>query len=160
MMTEKLQEALNGQITAELWSSNLYLSMSFYMKREGFDGMAHWLNRQASEEKAHALEIADYMVKREGTPKIDKIDVVPQGWGSPLEVFEHVLSHEKHVSELVDGLVKVASAEHDNATQDFLWGFVREQVEEEATAAGIVNMIKKAGQSGLFFIDAKLGERK
>lgn len=35
-MTEKLQNALNEQITAELWSANLYLSMSFYLEREGF----------------------------------------------------------------------------------------------------------------------------
>ena len=38
-MTEKLQNALNEQITAELWSANLYLSMSFYLEREGFSGM-------------------------------------------------------------------------------------------------------------------------
>ena len=36
-MTSKLQNALNEQITAELWSANLYLSMSFYMKKEGYD---------------------------------------------------------------------------------------------------------------------------
>ncbi|HEY9551288.1 MAG TPA: ferritin, partial [Prevotella sp.] len=36
----------------------------------------------------------------------------------------------------------------------------REQVEEESTAAGIVDMIKKAGDAGIFFVDAKLGERK
>ena len=34
-MSEKLQNALNEQITAELWSANLYLSMSFYLKKEG-----------------------------------------------------------------------------------------------------------------------------
>ena len=34
IMTEKLQNALNEQITAELWSANLYLSMSFYLERE------------------------------------------------------------------------------------------------------------------------------
>lgn len=39
-MTENLQKALNGQITAELWSANLYLSMSFYLEKEGFSGMA------------------------------------------------------------------------------------------------------------------------
>ena len=54
----------------------------------------------------------------------------------------------------------MAAAEKDKASQDFLWGFVREQVEEEATAAGIVDMVKKAGAAGIFFIDAKLGERK
>ena len=52
------------------------------------------------------------------------------------------------------------ATEKDKASQDFLWGFVREQVEEEATAAGIVDMVKKAGAAGIFFIDAKLGERK
>ena len=61
---------------------------------------------------------------------------------------------------MIDDLVDVASAEKDKATQDFLWGFVREQVEEEATAAGIVDMLKKAGTAGIFFVDAKLAERK
>ena len=50
--------------------------------------------------------------------------------------------------------------EKDKASQAFLWGFVREQVEEEATAAGIVDMVKKAGAAGVFFVDAKLGERR
>lgn len=53
-MTSKLQNALNEQITAELWSANLYLSMSFYMKKEGYDGFAHWLKKQSEEENEHA----------------------------------------------------------------------------------------------------------
>ena len=36
-MTENLQKALNGQITAELWSANLYLSMSFYLPVGGIN---------------------------------------------------------------------------------------------------------------------------
>ena len=43
MISEKLQNAINEQITAEMWSSNLYLSMSFYFEREGFSGFAHWM---------------------------------------------------------------------------------------------------------------------
>ena len=64
-----------------------------------------------------------------------------------------------HVSELIDKLVDVASAEKDKATQDFLWGFVREQVEEEATAESIMEKIKKAGDQGLFYLDGQLGQR-
>ena len=52
--TEKLQNALNEQITAELWSANLYLSMSFYLEREGFSGMARWMQKQSAEETGHA----------------------------------------------------------------------------------------------------------
>ena len=68
-MTEKLQNALNEQITAELWSANLYLSMSFYLEREGFSGMARWMQKQSAEETGHAYAIAGYMIKREATPK-------------------------------------------------------------------------------------------
>ena len=50
-MTENLQKALNGQITAELWSANLYLSMSFYLEKEGFSGMARWMRKQSAEEQ-------------------------------------------------------------------------------------------------------------
>ena len=108
----------------------------------------------------HACAIAEYMAKREAEAKVDKVDVVPQGWGSPTEVFEHALEHERHVSRLIDELVHLASEEKDNATRDFLWGFVREQVEEEANFLNIVNLMKKAGESGILFMDAKLGERQ
>lgn len=159
MITEKLQQAINDQITAELWSSNIYLQMAFFLKKEGWDGFAHWMEKQSNEEKEHAMSMANWIIKRGGEAKVDKIDVVPYGWGSVLEVFEHVYKHECHVSELIDKLVDVASAEKDKATQDFLWGFVREQVEEEETAIGIVEKIRKAGDAGLFYLDAQLGKR-
>ena len=160
MITEKLQKEINDQITAEMWSSNLYLSMAFHMEKEGFAGMASWLKKQALEEQGHACEMASYVIKRGGVAKLDKIDVVPTEFGTPLAVFEQVYEHECRVSKMIDDLVDIASAERDKATQDFLWGFVREQVEEEATAAGIVDMVKKAGNAGVYYVDAKLGERK
>ena len=159
MISEKLQNAINEQIVAEMWSANLYLSMSFYLKGEGFDGFAHWLKKQYEEEMEHACEMADYLMKRGGVAKVDKVDVVPTGWGSVLEVFEHVYEHECHVSELISNLVDMAAAEKDKATQNFLWGFVREQVEEEATAQGIVDKLKKAGDAGVLYVDSQLGQR-
>ena len=160
MISEKLQKAINEQITAELWSANLYMSMCFYLQKEGLDGFAHWMKKQSEEELSHAYQMADYLMKRGGTAVVDKVDVVPTGWGSPLEVFEHVYKHECHVSELIDALVDVASAEKDKATQDFLWSFVREQVEEEATAQNIVDRIRKMGDSALCYLDGQLGARQ
>ena len=152
---------MNEQITAEMWSSNLHLSMSFYLQKEGFDGFAHWMRTQSQEELQHAYDLADYIAKRGGSAKVDKIDVVPQGWGSVLEVFEHVYNHECHVSELIDNLVNVASGEKDKASPDFLWGYVREQVEEEATAQGIVDKLKKCSDyAGILYLNDKLGARE
>lgn len=159
MISRKLQDAINTQINAEMWSANLYLSMSFYFQKQGFPGFASWMKKQSQEEMEHVYKLAGYLIDRDGTAKVDKLDVVPYGWGTPLEVFEHVYKHECHVSKLIDELVSIASEEKDNATQDFLWWFVREQVEEESTAKGIVDQLKLAGDSGLFFIDKELGQR-
>lgn len=159
MITEKLQKAVNDQITAELWSSNLYLQMAFYFEKEGWDGFAHWMHKQSDEERNHAIMLANYLAKRGGEAKVNMVDVVPNGWGSVKEVFANVAEHERHVSRLIDDLVDVASAEKDKATQDFLWGFVREQVEEEATVDAIVNKIERCGDSGLIFLDSELAQR-
>lgn len=159
MISQKLQDAINGQITAEMWSSNLYLSMSFFLQSKGLDGSAHWMKKQSQEEMEHAYSMANYLSQRGGIAKVSQIDAVPQNWANLLEVFQKVYDHECHVSKLIENLVRLASEEHDMATQDFLWGFVREQVEEEATAQNIVEKLQLAGDAGIVFVDSKLGER-
>lgn len=160
MISEKLQEAINGQIAAEIWSANLYLSMAFYFDKEGFGGFAHWMKKQSQEEMDHAYMMADYVIKRGGVARVGEIASVPQDWDCPLAVFEHVYSHECKVSKMIDDLVDLAAAERDKATQDFLWGFVREQVEEEATASGIVDRLKKMGDTAIFNLDQQYGSRQ
>ena len=159
MISEKLVKAFNDQIVAELWSSNLYLQMAFYLKKEGWNGSANWMFKQTDEEKEHALKLADYAIKRGGEVKVGMIDVVPDGWGSLQDVFENVYEHELHVSKLIDDLASVAEAENDRATREFLNWFIREQVEEEDSALEIVERLKKAGEAGAFFVDAELAKR-
>uniref|UniRef100_A0AB33J4S8 Ferritin n=1 Tax=Prevotella sp. GTC17254 TaxID=3236794 RepID=A0AB33J4S8_9BACT len=159
MISEKLQDALNGQIVNEIYSANLYLSMSFYMEKEGFEGFSTWMKKQSAEEMDHAYQMASYVIKRGGTATVNQIAAVRQSWNSPLEAFEDAYKHECHVSKLIDNILDEAIAEGDKATEDFLWQFVREQVEEEATASGIVDRIKKMGESAIFGLDQQYGAR-
>lgn len=159
MITAKLQKAVNDQIAAELWSSNLYLQMSYFLKNQGWDGFAHWLRAHAEEEREHATRMADYMTDRGGTVKLQMINVVPEGWGTVAEVFEHSLEQEKMVSKMIDRIVLLAIEEQDFATENFFRTFVDEQVEEEALFGGIVDKLKRAGESGLLFLDSSLGKR-
>lgn len=158
-LTNKLSDAFNNQIKAEMWSSNLYLSMAVYFMDLGLDGCAHWMKKQAEEELEHAHKLIDYSVMRGGKVVIGQIDSVPSDWDTPLSVFEHVYKHELHVSEMIDKLMDVAIAENDKATQDFLWWFVREQVEEEDSAKKIIDKFNIYGVHGLFCIDHDLGKR-
>ena len=161
MISQKLQDAINGQITKEIWSANLYLSMAFYFDKEGFNGFANWMKKQSQEEMDHAYTMANYIIKRGGTARVGQIDAVPESWNSPLEVFEKVYEHECTVSKSIDDLVDIASAERDKATQDFLWSFVREQVEEEENVRDILDQLKMVEDSkmGLYMIDKELGAR-
>ena len=88
------------------------------------------------------------------------IDVVPQGWGSVEALFKHVYEHECHVTALIDKIVDIAREEKDKPSEDFFMGYIREQVEEEATALSIYEKVQRAGEAGLVMLDSKLGERK
>lgn len=160
MIDVKLQNIINDQITAELWSSNLYLQMSYFLKHQGWDGFAQWMKAQSDEEREHATKMADYLTDRGGQVKLNMVNLVPEGWGSVLEVFEHSYKQECMVSKMIDKIVLHAIEAQDFATENFFRTFVDEQVEEEAQFSGIVDKLRMCGDSGLLFMDAQLGKRK
>ncbi len=161
MLSEKMQEALNTQINKELYSSYLYLSMAAWCESVNLSGFANWMTIQAREEVSHTEKFFGYLNERGGRVLLQPIEGPPVEWGSVFEVFEQVLEHERLVTGLIHGLVKLARSEDDYATEAFLQWFVSEQVEEEATASGVVEELKLAGEkgSGLFMLDREMGTR-
>ena len=97
----KMQKAFNDQIIAELWSSNLYLGMAFWFRKEGWKGLAGWMYKQAQEENEHALDMANFVLNRGGEVKVGAIDAVPSNWTDPKNVFEETLKHEQYVTCLL-----------------------------------------------------------
>ena len=161
MLTEKVQNALNDQFNAELYSSYLYLSMHAYFKSINLDGFANWMYQQAKEELVHAMKFYNFINQRGGRARTAAVAEPPSEWASPLTVFEETLSHEQKVTGLINDLVEVANEAHDHATQIFLQWFVTEQVEEEESAGGVLEQLKlmKGHAGGLFMMDRELEKR-
>lgn len=159
MLTEKMEAALNNQINKELYSSYLYLSMVSYFDSIDMEGCAAWMKAQVQEEIIHAMKMFDYVSECGGRVTLEAIDKPQADWSSPLAAFEHAYEHEKYVTSLINDLMNVAIEEKDHATQIFLQWFITEQVEEEASASGVVQKLKLAGDSGLFLVDRELGQR-
>ena len=161
MLSEKLQDALNGQLNAELYSSYLYLSMSAHFQSINLGGFANWMRVQAQEELVHVMKFYDYVNERGGRVTLGPVEGPPTEWKSPLAAFEHAYEHERKVTGLINDLVDMAAEERDHATGGFLQWFVTEQVEEEATADAVVQKLKLVGDagSGLFMLDQELGLR-
>ena len=161
MINKKVENAINKQINAELWSAYLYLSMSSYFTSIGLSGFANWLRIQWQEETAHALIFFDYVNERGGKADLKSIDDVPKKWASPLAAFEEVLKHEQKVTSLINNLMDIAIDEKDHATKSKLQWFVDEQVEEEANAQAIIDNLKLIGGKGdgLLLLDRELKQR-
>jgi ferritin len=161
MLSQSIQNALNRQLNAELYSSYLYMSMNAYFKSINLDGFANWMFYQAREELTHAIKFYDFINSRGGRVKLMQIEAPASDWDSPLAVFEATLEHEQKVTGLINDLVELALAERDHATNIFLQWFVTEQVEEEENVGGVLEKLKLMGEArgGLFMIDRELAKR-
>lgn len=161
MLNQKVQDAINNQINAELFSSYLYLSMSNYFESKNLKGMAHWMRIQAQEERLHAEKFIDFVNESGGRVYLTEIGAPQTDWESPVAVFEDALGHERKVTGMINELVDIAITEKNYAANNLLQWFVDEQVEEEASADEVVEKLKLVGDNGaaLFMIDNELGAR-
>ncbi|HOX34804.1 MAG TPA: ferritin [Methanoregulaceae archaeon] len=162
MLSKNMEEALNKQINRELYSSYLYLAMSSYFKSMNMDGFAKWMRIQANEEKTHAMKIYDYVIARGGKVSLLPIEAPKAKWASAGKVFEEVYAHEQKVTGMINALVDLAAKEKDHASFEMLQWFVKEQVEEEEHASGILAQIRIVGDipGHLFWLDHQLGKRE
>ena len=161
MLSQKMQKALNGQVSAEMYSAYLYLSMSAYCASQKLPGFASWMRVQAQEEMVHAMKLYDFVIERDGRAVLTAIGAPPTEWDSPLAVFENVYAHEQKVTGLINDLVGVAVSEKDDAAKEFLQWFVDEQEEEEESADSVRRKVAGAGDArdGLLAVDRELGQR-
>ncbi len=161
MLSNRMQDALNKQINAELYSSYLYLSMACYFKSMSLSGCSNWMQHQSQEEYGHAMKFLGYIEDRRGKVYLQPIDQPQLEWTSPLEVFEAAFKHEQKVTKMINDLVALAGTDKDYATHNFLEWFVEEQVEEEASADQIVNQLRMIGKdpAAMYLLDRELGNR-
>ncbi len=161
MLSIKLQDAINKQINAELWSAYLYLSMSTHFSNEGLPGFANWFQIQFKEEQDHAMRFMNYMVAKGSKVELMPIEKVDTSWDSVLAAFEDTLKHEKVVTALINDIVEIARQEKDYATDNMLQWFVKEQVEEEESAQANIDALRLINGHGygIYMLDKDLGQR-
>jgi ferritin len=160
-MDKDVQAAINAQIKHELESAYLYLAMCAHFESANLPGFARWMRLQAREELTHAMRLFDYVNARGGRVELQEIARPPAEFGSPLSIFETALKHERQVTGLIRKLHETAAARSDYATQVHLQWFITEQVEEEKSAATVVEQLRMAGgdSAALLILDRQLGAR-
>ncbi|MEN6547212.1 MAG: ferritin [Armatimonadia bacterium] len=161
MLNERIHQAINEQINAELYSAYLYQSMMAHFDAMGLKGFANWMRIQSMEEALHAYKFYDYVIERGNKVTLKAIEGPQTEWPTPLAAFENVVSHEQKVTSLIGSIMDIALDTRDHASSSFLQWFIDEQVEEEATAEGIVQKLRLVGDNpqALLMLDQELAAR-
>ena len=160
-MNAKIHELLNRQVNAEFYSAYLYLEFSNYFRAKGLDGFANWYMIQAQEERDHALLFYNYLHNESQPVSLESIAKPGGVFTGDLDVLKAALSHEKHVTSLINDIYSAAYDLRDFRTMQFLDWFVKEQGEEESTANELISKMELYGQDprSLYLLNQELGAR-
>ena len=161
MLSQKLHNAINAQVNAELWSAYLYLAMSLDAEAKGYKGVANWFYIQFQEEQAHARIFMNYLNSRDAKVELLPVDAVPATWDSVLDMFRQTLEHEKKVTSLIQNLVAIAKEDRDYASENRLIWFIDEQIEEEESAREMIFNLEAVEDNryGMYMLDKELAAR-
>lgn len=160
-LNEKVAEALNDQLNAELSASYVYLSMAAFFDANELPGFATWFQAHSREETGHAMRIYDFIVKRDGRVLLQGLAAPQADYQSPVTALETALSMEKTVTGKIHQLFDLAHEEKEFGTQNMLHWFLEEQIEEEDLFRRILDQVRAAGDNKwhLLILDGQLGQR-
>lgn len=143
MISKKVVEMINKQITREIDSAYIYQAMEMYIGNEyNFPGIQNFFHIQAQEENAHAYLMIDYLHRLGEKVELGQLDKPKAKYASILDAFESALEHERQVTAWINEIMVVAVKEKDFASQVFLNFFINEQVEEEESFTKHVDTLK------------------
>ena len=161
MISKKMADSLNKHMNLELYSANMYLSMSSCCTEMGLKGAANWFMIQYREEMVHFMKFYTYLVDQGINITLSAVKAVPNSYASLLEIFQKTLTHEQLITGCINELSEQAVKEKDHATQIFLQWFVTEQIEEENNDRDLIAKLKLVGDNGhgILMIDGEMAQR-
>ncbi len=156
MISKKLINAMNEQITNEQSASQSYLALAAWLNAQDLPVLGQFYFNQAEEERQHALKILHYLLDIDVEVKVGSVPEPKGSFKSVIDAVEHALKKEEETTQQIHKLVELADKEHDYPTRSFLKWYVDEQVEELATAREMLGLVKRAGEQHLLLVEDRL----
>ncbi|MGA2787750.1 MAG: ferritin [Verrucomicrobiota bacterium] len=139
---------LNRQLNCELTAAQAYLGLSVWCASRNLTGFAAFFSKQSGEEREHAEKIMKHVHDRGIAPELTAIVAPKQSFKSLLEVVEQAQAMEEANTRGINAVYEAAVATKDYPAQVLMHWFIKEQVEEEAWAAELVDRVQAATCAG------------
>jgi len=147
-LTEEIEQLLNAQIRMEAEASAMYLAMSSWCDRNGFDFSAGYFKEQADEEREHMLRLFKYVSDMGGRAVSPEVTNIQAEFESFRNVFEQALLQEIAVTQSFNRMADRCQKAKDYVTFTFLQWFLEEQIEEEYVARRALELFELIGEEG------------
>lgn len=158
MINATIVKMLNEQVGKEFFSAYLYLAIANYYAEQNLDGFANKFEIQAREELDHALLFRQYLINNASPVCLDKIEAPSISYTDCAEGLNAALVHEEFITASIHNIYAEAFACNDYRTTQFLDWFIKEQGEEEKSAADLCKKYELFGTDpkGLYLLNAEL----
>lgn len=153
LISKAMNAAVNEQIGNELAASNQYVAIAVYFDGEGLPMLAKHFHTQATEERDHAMRFVRLLCDASADVKIPSIPAPRATFKSAEDAVKLAYESEMRVTGQINALMSRAIKENDHLSKNELEWFVREQREEVTSMDTLLRMVKRAGESGLFFVE-------
>lgn len=153
LISEQLEEALNGQVGREMGASLQYLAIAAHFDRLSLKQLARFFYRQSDEERMHAMKFLHFIIEAGGTVKLPQIAAPRASFDTARECAELSLKWERQVTQQIYDLVDRAHGDKNYIALRFLDWFVTEQLEEVSLMDGLLQIIERAGEDNLLQVE-------
>lgn len=159
LISKKVAAAINAQIGLEFFASLQYEAITAWFKLEGLPRLSAHFSTQASEERMHAHRFIGYLLETGTSLDLPAIDAPTCKFKSAVHAVQLALDHEIKVTDSIKALLDLAEREGDRFTENSLQWFITEQLEELSSTEELLQIVKRAGDSGLLFVEHYLAGR-
>lgn len=160
LISKPMNAALNEQVGHEFGASLQYVQIATYFDREGLPTLAGHFYKQAEEEREHAMKFVRFIADASGEVAIPTIPAPQPNFKSAEEAVRKSVDWEVTVTKQINALMDLAIKDNDHITRNFLNWFMEEQLEEVSSMETLLSMVRRAGESGLLFVENYLAGRK
>lgn len=155
----RLTEALTRQIGNEFAASLQYIAMANYYVAETLPELAKFFYAQSDEERDHAMKFIGFLLDVNAPVVLPEVPAPKSSFASADEAVALALQHEETVTGQIYALVDLVREEKHYAAHRLLDWFIVEQQEEEATMSSLLQVVRRAGPSGLLLVEDYLARR-
>ena len=148
-----VHDLLNEQIGHEFFASQQYVAIAVWYDQQALPQLAGHFFAQAVEERNHAMMIVQYLMDREADVIIPGVPAVRNEFGSVAEPLELALAQERTVTSQFEALIALARRENDYLGEQFMHWFLKEQVEEVASMATLLQVANRVGENVMLLED-------